>query len=463
MEAECIACDTYTPFKKGVVCNLTGAFGPSLQDVHTSPGFWRLTSGSDDIIRCEYPLACPGGGPQACTDGNEGPMCAVCAESMMTVNDDGLCEDCPDGTVPPLVAAGAILGVCLILWPIRKLVYRPSSGMQKASHRLKKFREAVTNIGPSKAKSAVTFYQIMMSLDESFDLEPLASEYSDLISVFKFVEIDWSVQAYPKGCLVGGYTARLLMVAFAPIGILVAFPIALLFAIVIWMAVEKFCCSGSGPPPHTGGHPTSISSRDRRKSSVFTQATQMIQIATWQRRPSEPPSSQAIRTAGGDEKLSCRLSGRSNRDSISGSGSLAYEQVGKWTTRLLSVLPMALFVIFIMLPSVSRTIFAVWDCKPYKTGASTSISYLRRDLAVLCGGNEHNRMTALAVILVLVWPVGMQLFFVLALWVNRKALYTGKETMSANAMKFLTGGYKPQFFYCARLTLTLHRLALAGT
>ena len=67
---------------------------------------------------------------------------------------------------------------------------------------------------------AVVFYQVMISMRQSFDLEPLPNDLSKLFGVFEVVEFDLLEVAYPYGCIGGGYKFRLLSTALFPFGVL---------------------------------------------------------------------------------------------------------------------------------------------------------------------------------------------------------------------------------------------------
>jgi len=63
--------------------------------------------------------------------------------------------------------------------------------------------------------------------------------------------------------------------------------------------------------------------------------------------------------------------------------------------------------------------------------------------------------------LVGVWPIGMQVAFFSTLYFNRKELKAGVQTPHTSAIKFLTGGYKPDFFYWETVEL-FRRLTCSG-
>jgi len=151
----------------------------------------------------------------------------------------------------------------------------------------------------------------------------------------------------------------------------------------------------------------------------------------------------------------------SRKNSLVAEIDLVKKKVSVWTERMLNLLPLVLLVTFVMLPSVSRSIFSSWDCVPYKSGPQANKNFLRRDYSVECGSGAHNDIVGLAIVLVLIWPVGMQLLFVGTLWSNRKELRSSIENSFTKALRFLSGGYKPQFFYWETIEL-FRRLTCSG-
>lgn len=132
-----------------------------------------------------------------------------------------------------------------------------------------------------------------------------------------------------------------------------------------------------------------------------------------------------------------------------------------YAKRFLGILPLVLLVIFVMLPSVSRTIFSSWDCVPYDAGIEGTTSYLRRDHSVECGSDEHKNVVAVAIPLVILWPVCMQMLFWCVLFCNRETLRSGDDNSVSRALRFLTGGYKAKYFYWEVIELS-RRLTCSG-
>jgi hypothetical protein len=81
--ARCAACGLLTGRFRGAECPNDGT---SVRNLGLKPGFWRTSNASDELDGCPQPDFCVGGflsGPNAtasyCTEGHEGPYCAVCA------------------------------------------------------------------------------------------------------------------------------------------------------------------------------------------------------------------------------------------------------------------------------------------------------------------------------------------------------------------------------------------------
>eukprot|EP00966_Prymnesium_polylepis_P013977 322280-Prymnesium_polylepis.1 len=81
----------------------------TIETVRTRPNYWRLTAQTDEVIKCldtwSWPevTPCAGGTFQNCTGGHEGVECKICSKDMHTVGDNGMCEQCPDGSIPAIM------------------------------------------------------------------------------------------------------------------------------------------------------------------------------------------------------------------------------------------------------------------------------------------------------------------------------------------------------------------------
>ena len=134
---------------------------------------------------------------------------------------------------------------------------------------------------------------------------------------------------------------------------------------------------------------------------------------------------------------------------------------------LLVAAPFALFVSFLLCPTVSKGIFDTWDCTQYELDGATGEvrTFLNSDLQIVCSGNNHpeeyDEITNIAYVFLLLWPVGMPIIFLIVLLPNRKALRQMRKTRMVQATAFLHREYHATFFWWEIVTLT-QRLIITG-
>ena len=304
-EIKCIACSTL----KGSTC----PWGSNIGDVLMVAGFWRISSESTETLKCLSSDACPGGPPETCDNKHEGPKCWVCSDEGHFMNkDDGTCLKCPSPAVPAVVLLCIVFSCCMGMVFIYALANRPSKGMTAASKAFGTLLLAFERLGPSKIKMAVTYYQIISSLNQTFHLDPLMIEFGELLKVVNMIDFQWSDLAYPRGCVGGGFFSKLIIVTMVPIG--------LAFVIPLFIFIGTFVTSFFG-----------------MKAGIYTAA---------------------------------------RRESASRRGSFTneFKGAGSNLTRLiLGFLPIVLLVTFVMLPGVSRTIFSSWDCVTYEASYYSTV------------------------------------------------------------------------------------------
>ena len=265
----------------------------------------------------------------------------------------------------------------------------------------------------------------MLSLGQTFDLDPLPADYLMVISYFTFLDLDWSGLAYPVGCLTNGYSARLLIISLVP------FIVTAGIMLVAWgrrftrcqgMLVHRFVQFDKTEPQ---GHIIELSNSSPTDLAHLSQ-------------PRQTPGSEAS------------ILGR-----MSKTASSEEEPV--------MALYLVLIVIFTFLPNVSRAIFSVWVCVRYESALGAPlVGFLQKDLSIQCDTSEHESLQALAFVLALLWPVGMVGLFVGILICNRKELSAGEAySTSARAARFLTSGFKDKYFYWELVEL-MRRLLVSG-
>eukprot|EP00966_Prymnesium_polylepis_P293686 6782566-Prymnesium_polylepis.1 len=130
---------------------------------------------------------------------------------------------------------------------------------------------------------------------------------------------------------------------------------------------------------------------------------------------------------------------------------------------LMTGTPWALFAVFALVPSVSRSIFRVWSCKKFKYDEveDTSVEFLVMKMSVRCQTDEHDSIIVVALGYLVIWPVLIPLGCLAILLFCRKALLAGKSTDLSNAVRILHSEYRPEIYFWEIVSLA-HRMALTG-
>jgi hypothetical protein len=214
-------------------------------------------------------------------------------------------------------------------------------------------------VGPVKFKVAVAFYQVISGLEATFGIGPLPDELKTVIGAFEWMELNWTVLAFPVGCL-NSYLERLAVSGFGPLTLIVF--IALLIAV------------GT-----------------------------LIESALY---PAESEESRV-------------------------------------KTIALRCVPLTVLIVFLMLPNTSRSVFASWLCVRYGSGPEGSdqfVYYMLRDPGTMCYTDHYYGITGLAIVLIVIWPIGMSLFLYSITFLNRETLLAGKTNRLSD---FSRGGCTP--------------------
>lgn len=126
---------------------------------------------------------------------------------------------------------------------------------------------------------------------------------------------------------------------------------------------------------------------------------------------------------------------------------------------LLRALPFALAAAFALVPGVSRAIFASFDCEAFMRDAAAHEYeyYLRSDYAVHCDGHLYGQIKGSAILLIVVWPIGVLAAFAVLLYACRRT--TGAAL--GKSIRFLTHEYRDDLFYW-ELVEVARRLFLTG-
>jgi len=122
----------------------------------------------------------------------------------------------------------------------------------------------------------------------------------------------------------------------------------------------------------------------------------------------------------------------------------ALENGGKSPLRVagLIALPHLLKLSFLMFPMVSSAAFQAFACDDFDNGKS----FLRADFAVECDTPEHDSLQGLAIIGILLYPVGISLLYSVLFLKAKRAILDEKPTALSSALGFLTLDFEKGWF-----------------
>jgi len=119
--------------------------------------------------------------------------------------------------------------------------------------------------------------------------------------------------------------------------------------------------------------------------------------------------------------------------------------------------PMMLRVLFLAYPIVTNVAFEAFACMRFDDGSR----FLITDLMMVCDSDEHLRAQGVAVLAILLYPVGVVILIALLLRLARSAIMSGKATTLSTSTSFLHRDFLTSFFYW-ELVEMLRRFLLVG-
>ena len=228
----CQSCSELNYYPKSVDCSTIGL---TLSTLPLKPGYWRSSTDSSNIVKCENQLECTDESPtEICMEGSSGPMCEVCVDGY-SKGYTGTCEECESA----FVSLGFYL-LCAILFfvtvylallcylrnkriSIDSLSSEPSSPSRDGKHWSKRLR--------SKAKILTSFYQIVSKLPTILAVKFPNIYRSFMAVISSFFNLE-TFQLISIGCVLPssmyGFYGSFLMTTLTPILLSIALLVATL-------------------------------------------------------------------------------------------------------------------------------------------------------------------------------------------------------------------------------------------
>jgi len=458
------------------------------------PGYWRLTDRTTGIEQCAFKddldSTCLGGpGTGQCMPGYDGPLCEQCAigyfdEKYYYKAEDLRCTQCPEvGSVAikVVVVLFSLLGVAVLLYV---LVKAPPTCLRHISTQIKLSIATMKSIGlQSKIKITISFYQIITVMDSTYSVE-LPDAYSQWLQAFTWIgELDWISLTVATECITpptidqSMFQQQLRIRGLGPLVLTFAIAGASTIASVLLFLAQRrkldvFVAELAAKLSNKRTHLTT-DERVCEATNFAASSTSTSASPPHVHPPPMPPThAEEASIEIEHEPTSSSLSAWGAKSTVFSSVRASESQVvndrNTQTLKaavkmgLLNALPLALWITFVLAPSLSANIFRSWLCISFGFESGTDKYFLKRDMYVECyTDGEHMRITSLAWIFVGMWPVGLVILYTLLLILCRNAILQHTPTKLSRATRFLHRDYKPSCFMWEPLEL-VRRTALTG-
>ena len=420
LDGSCIACPV------GSRCTVAGA---TLSTLPVLPGFFRPANTSFDVRRCpdadencdgeescdQTSSGCRGtlvNQSAPCDPTLDGMYCQLCRDSSQRYyiaasgKDKARCEDCGQTLAATIGLAFAAVSSALLVVAALRRGYR-NHLTNDAKTALRDAHEAVRL--DNKLKVLIGFYMIASQVGSVYEVR-LPQDVRLLLhrmSLVASLGISLGLETTPLSCLgLSGYISQLMFWMITP----------LVLVLLVVLA-------------------TSMSLMVRRHPDICTRC------GTW--------------VSSGRNSM-----GRSVRGRFSRQGSTARVSGGKWFIRegrkglhfpafllvLQKAAPASLRLLFLVYPIVTKEAFKAFSCYTFDEGYASASSWLRADVSIKCGSDVHMTSQALAVVAIIMYPVGLLLLFAWLLYLARPAIRSGQQSTLSKTIGFLHKEYSPSFF-----------------
>ena len=121
------------------------------------------------------------------------------------------------------------------------------------------------------------------------------------------------------------------------------------------------------------------------------------------------------------------------------------------------------FVVFLLYPLLSRTVFRTFDCQELHRDELSGITeqWHVDDFSVDCNSASHGTFRFVAGVFILVYPVGIPLCFLFLLWRDNQQRTQSEQARGVSSFDFLRRDYKDSFYFFEVIVL-LEKLLLTG-
>ena len=379
-----------------------GLEGITLDLIDVNRAYWRLDNLSRDVQACAAygdTTPCTGGqlggvdGSGYCEPGYVGPLCSVCDAGFW--NETRYFEEryaeCKRCPSASYFSALYISLICipLVLFIVLRHVHNTGSPRKLAQFLVQSMMYWKSLSLEARCKQLIGFAQVITAVGSTYSV-PTPPIYEVFLQAIEWVYLDVFGDLFIATECLGGYRNLVLIVALFPFGI---FILGALFrtAVLLMKALRAH------------KRPDKVSDEGRKS---------ITELRTWR---------------------------------------------GLFRQGLLQTLPLALILIFLFCPSISAVVFDAFHCESFSTntdaGEERYFLYNYRDIECYSSDQSYYANLNLALVFILLWPVGSLIFWAVLLRRARHALTEHKPTSFSRALSFMYRDYRSDLYYWEWLEL----------
>ena len=363
----------------------TGAICPNGDTIQVTEGGWRTGTDSDTIYECPLPAACIGGnGTSLCLEGHKGPKCAVCKPEYFLSEFTGTCKFCEQSESGIVAVLLVMLAVAAVAFAVALViaVKKMAAADDVKSDKLRK-----------NAKRAAHLWDVAKFKGErAWSGECDAKPTRDVITAPLRRALHSLLGGVPNhyfGQLDTRYHLPRTIRHFSG-----------------HHGVSDTALSLSGVLPHwrfLDGAIRTLLTVDHSAPDAPRLLAQLMPIECLARYSHHTHLMTVTLIPLGFIAFVLMVGGMLKSGS---SGRQVCQHA-------------AIMVAFIVLPTTSTAIFRTFHCQSFDNGYG---NFLVSDLSINCDGAGHGGMIVFAVLMVLIYPVGMPMSFLYMLSKNREAI-----------------------------------------
>ena len=390
----CISCPS-----QGVRCNTEGV---SLIRLELEDGFWRAHNRSTNIKRCFEPERCvphtnENGTFTPCAPGNIGPLCQVCEPDHYYSLANGMCIECTGSE-----AATFLIPLVVLILFVVVLVYSCLNyGQSQVQAKVQTWgNEAVqTEVDGTVEDAVAEKYEEVRAKAVVKALAPIEFVITQAGGkpCMQRLKEGWKrLKARSEQVMVKVRILISLIQVLSALGVVFVIPYPPIYdEMVSWLSIFELDLIDVMPLSCTFvlnfHHLLLLRTLVPLAAILLLYVIGQVLLAKRERQL-ERESQAASNTAR--------------------AGDLEQAHFGSWLAQ--NLFTAAFFLLFLIYPSISQNIFATFQCFPVEE-VHGNARYLRADASIDCDAAAHRGITAYAIVMMFVYPLGTPVLYIFLL------------------------------------------------